>query len=121
MKITNFILAGLFVLFALVQINDVDPWLWVAFYLVVAVFCFFGALRRYYHIPLLIALFGTGFWLGMLLPDFISWIREGMPTIVGSMKAESPYIELVREFLGLLIALAALAFQYYQLRRAKSQ
>jgi hypothetical protein len=37
-------------------------------------------------------------------------MRMGMPTIVGSMKAEEPHIELVREFGGLLLAVAALVY-----------
>jgi len=49
------------------------------------------------------------YFLGMCLyiPDVISWVSKGTPTIAGSMKAESPFIEFVREFFGLGICLAA--------------
>jgi hypothetical protein len=43
-----------------------------------------------------------------LLPGFINWLRMGMPTITGSMKAEEEHIEVVREFLGLFLALLAM-------------
>jgi hypothetical protein len=39
----------------------------------------------------------------------LEWARMGFPTITGSMKAEEPHIEVVREFLGLLIAVLALS------------
>lgn len=121
MKIVNIGLSLLFVLFAVVQYNDPDPWLWIAYYIMVAVFCGLTAFQKFYKIPLLIALLGTAFWIGMLVPDFVAWLRDGMPSIVGTMKAESKYIELVREFLGLFMGLAVLSFQFYQLRKASTQ
>ena len=36
MKVINIILTLLFILFAAVQLNDPDPWLWVAIYGLVA-------------------------------------------------------------------------------------
>ena len=45
--------------------------------------------------------------------DFlVDWVKKGMPSITGSMKAESPHVEYLREFLGLFIILLALLFHY---------
>ena len=101
--VTRIIIAVLFVLFAIVQLNDPDPWLWVLMYALTAavyVWSMFAA------VPKWLLYGGLGvviFWMLSLLPDFVSWVQMGMPTITGSMKAEAPHIELTREFLGLLI------------------
>ena len=114
MKIANIILACLFALFALVQINDVDPLRWIIIYGSIAVlyaFAAFGHFRRY-------AILGFGAILLIefirLMPEFINWINMGSPTITGKMKAESPHVEYTREFLGLLICLLGIGFLYYQ-------
>ena len=44
------------------------------------------------------------------VPDVIDWFSDGMPNIADSMQASSPYIELVREFFGLLISLIGMTF-----------
>lgn len=54
---------------------------------------------------------------GILIPDFISWIQDGMPSITESMKAEKKHIELTREFLGLLLILGVLIFHFVQGRK----
>jgi hypothetical protein len=45
--------------------------------------------------------------MGFILPEIIKWIKDGMPSIVQSMKATIPSIEYTREFLGLLLCLIA--------------
>ena len=117
MKILNIILALLFTLFAYFQYNDPDPWLWIAIYLAVAVICGFAAFKKYNRWAILTLLGGLAVYGAMLLPDFVTWLGDGMPTITGSMKAESVYIELVREFLGLLILIGVLGFQFWSERK----
>jgi Transmembrane family 220, helix len=113
MKTTNIILGILFLLFAAVQYNDPDSWNWILVYLFIAVVSF-AAAKGYYHKGLLlIAQAGLLIWMAFLLPGFIDWIRSGMPTIVDEMKTTKPHIEIVREFLGLLLALLTLGFHYY--------
>lgn len=112
MKTLHLILAGLFVLFALVQINDEDGWKWMVLYLFIAGILAYGAWERRDRNVIGAAIGLAGIWFLTLIPDFIEWVRMGMPTIVSSMTAEAPHIELTREFLGLLISLAALIWQY---------
>lgn len=109
MKYLHLFVAALFALCAYWQLNDPDWNRWVAAYGVVtfiALRYFFGGLRPL--VPLLPALVLFGWWTSYV-PDFLQWLQEGMPTITGSMKAESPHVELTREFFGLLICWGTLA------------
>lgn len=117
MKLLNSFLAILFILFAIVQYNDPDPWAWIALYLFVAVVCGFAFFSRYHRYIIIAGLAVCIIWLATLVPDFIRWVKMGMPTITGSMKAEAPHIELTREFLGLAVCMAALGFQYFQAKK----
>ena len=106
-----------FVLFAYVNLNDKDSWLWVPIYLVAAACCGLAAFHFYYPVFYLVAitfylvyatiLFFTkdGVW------DWIS--KYNKPSIVGNMQATKPYIEKTREFFGLVIISAALALNYF--------
>ena len=73
--VTRIIIAVLFVLFAIVQLNDPDPWLWVLMYALTAavyVWSIFAA------VPKWLLYGGLGvviFWMLSLLPDFISWVQ----------------------------------------------
>ncbi|MEM1323238.1 MAG: transmembrane 220 family protein [Bacteroidota bacterium] len=117
MKITNIVLAVLFFLFAAVQYNDPDPWLWIGLYCLVAIISLLAASGRYFKWLILGGLGICLVWLALLLPDFINWINGGMPSITSSMKAEEPHIELTREFLGLVICIAALIFHWIKSRK----
>lgn len=110
MKVVHIVLAILFLVFAVVQLNDVDPWLWVAIYTAVAIAFLLVVLQRPYK-KLVYALgLICGIYFFYLLPNFIDWVQMGMPSITSSMKAEAPHIELVREFLGLGICVLALVY-----------
>lgn len=120
MKTLNIALAILFFLFAAVQFNDPDPLVWVLVYSAVGTLCLLAALKGYFQWLTLALATAVLIWLLMLLPGIVSWIRMGMPTIVGAMIAEAPHIEVVREFLGLLLALLALMHLWRQARRHAS-
>lgn len=106
-KIVCWTLAVLFALFALVQYNDPDPASWMLLYSGVAVHFALAAAGRLYRPALWLWLAAAVVWALTLLPAFIDWINMGEPSIVDSMKAEQPWIELTREFLGLVLAAAA--------------
>ena len=117
MKITNLVLAALFIGFGVVQFNDPDPYLWVMLYFVVAAICAFAAFGYVNKGVLLGGILGCVIWTIVLLPEFINWVQMGMPSITEEMKTEEPHIEFTREFLGLFICIAVLGFLY--LRRDK--
>ncbi len=99
--------ALLFLLFAIVQYNDPDPWAWIAMYLAVALSSGLTAAGRYNKWLAWGTLAAALVWMAFLIPDFIHWLKMGAPSIVGSMKAEAPHIELTREFLGLFLCMLA--------------
>lgn len=111
MKFIHLGIMVLFILFAYWQMNDPDAMGWIVLYVGVA-FCAvqYFAGKKTSLVP--VAGFAACFFgILLLIPDFISWMKMGMPTITGSMKAEAPHIELVREFFGFF--LAGLAYGWY--------
>ncbi|MCW5899659.1 MAG: transmembrane 220 family protein [Flavobacteriales bacterium] len=110
-------LALLFAAFAALQYNDPDPLIWIPAYGVVALFFVLAARGRLPRWPPIAWAVLLGVWMLTMVPGFIEWVRMGTPTITGSMKAEEPHIELVREFLGLLVAVLALVFLIVRGRR----
>jgi hypothetical protein len=113
MKITNIILSVLFAIFAVVQFNDPDPWIWVALYSLVAAICGMAAVGNYRKVLILLGLAVCGIELFNIGPEFVNWINMGMPNIADEMQAEAPHIEFAREFLGLLLCVLVLGWQYY--------
>lgn len=110
MKIVFWALAVLFALFALVQYNDPDPARWILLYSGPAFFYAMAALGRLYRPVVWLWLAVTVLWALAYVPDFWHWLQMGMPSIVETMKADKPYVELTREFLGLLIAAAGCGY-----------
>lgn len=120
MKITNLVLAVMFMLFAFVQINDPDPVLWIVIYGAMAAICVMAAFR-YYIKPLLWLLLACFVvYMAILWPGVSEWLRQEDKGILfdEGMKMQFPYIEESREFLGLLICAIVLVIQIVRARRA---
>ncbi|MBL7815047.1 MAG: transmembrane 220 family protein [Saprospiraceae bacterium] len=116
MKILNVLLALLLIYFAALQYNDPDPYIWIPIYLFPAAICGLAAVGKYYRqITLLGLLLLVGYTL-FYIPDFIDWVKMGMPDIIYTAKSGRPYVELVREFGGLFICDMVL---WWQLSRSK--
>lgn len=105
-----------FVYFAYLNLNDVDPWLWVPIYLSAAVCCGLAAFGVKYPVVYLLLM---AFYLIYAVILFFSkdgvkdWIvKYNRPSLVETMQAEKPYIEKTREFFGLLIIAGALLVNY---------
>ncbi len=110
MKWVHISISVIFMLFAIVQWNDPDALIWILMYVVVSAIAFFAYKEKNYiwlnagvTAILVVSLL-------FYIPDIIDWFGDGMPNIADSMQATSPYIELVREFFGLLISLIAMTF-----------
>jgi len=107
-KIIYIVVAGLFLLFALVQWNDPDPALWILFYGAMSVIYLLFVLQNRFAVYLsYFMLIVCVVCMGIILPEIFQWIKDGMPNIVQSMKATIPTIEYTREFLGLFLSLLA--------------
>lgn len=116
MKFAHGLIALLFVLFAYWQLNDPDWPLWLGMYGSVAVVAGSAAAASPRKWFVYLALAVSTIWMLTMLPDLISWIGQGSPTIAGRMEAESPHIELTREFFGLLICSLTLGWYAYRFR-----
>jgi len=116
MKVLNLLLMLVFALFALAQYDDSDGWSWIIVYLFVAVTSFFAFRGDYNKGILALGMILVLGWMALLLPGFMNWINSGMPSITSEMKADAPYVESTREFLGLFLAFITLIFHFYQSR-----
>ncbi|XMO87569.1 transmembrane 220 family protein [Algibacter sp. AS12] len=111
-KIINFILCGLFVIFAVLQLNDPDPTLWFLIYLIVAII---ALVSNYMVVPKLVIVLiciGLVVYAAMHFSLLLEWFQtDNKSEIFGEMVYEKAYLEGSREFIGLSMALAALLFQ----------
>lgn len=117
MTILNSIFCLSFIMFAYVNLNDKDSWLWVAIYLVAAICCGLAIFKKFYPFVYLGAMFVYIVYALLLFfsKDGVKdWITVyNTPSLVESMQATKPYIEKAREFFGLLIVITALAVNYF--------
>ncbi|MBT8220858.1 MAG: transmembrane 220 family protein [Bacteroidia bacterium] len=107
------IIGILFIAFAVVQFNDPDPWLWIAAYGIVGFMYLVSAKKPISRAVILLLILAFGIVAVLYIPNVINWVNEDMPSIVGEMKATSPHIEWMREFLGLTICLLGLGWLYH--------
>lgn len=121
MKAFNLFFCLVFILFAALQYNDPDPYVWMPIYLYSAVLCWLAFRRRYYP---------KAYWLGILVytvyavykifdkNGLVDWIEiHHAENIAETMKAEKPWIEESREFFGLLILIGVLAIDLIYVKR----
>ena len=114
MKIINITLTIVFIIFAILQFNDPDPFLWSLWYFVIAIISGMAIWKKYSKPFIKFCIFLGIVWIGTLIPKFLEWVNLGMPSIIDTMKVTEPHIEFTREFLGLIISLLVLIFQFTQ-------
>jgi hypothetical protein len=112
MKIVNFLLAIMFMIFAFLQLNDPDPVLWILIYGVMSVVCILGMFEFYPRkiligLAIFYSLYSLYYW-----PGIKEWLgRDQKEQLFDNLaKMEHPFIEESREFLGLLICAVVLCF-----------
>jgi hypothetical protein len=125
MKTFNYIFGVVFILFALLQINDPDPYLWIPIYGYASLIAFLNARNKYdgfanYALVVFCVLYG----INLLLANdgVLSWYQQhDAENLVQSMKATKPWIENTREFGGLVIMLISVIpnIIYQQKSRSK--
>lgn len=123
MKIFNIIFAILFVVFAGLQYNDPDPYIWIPIYLFAAFICWMGARQKFYPVLTLLGVLIYALYALYLFFEkdgVIDWVTEhNAENIAGQMKAATPWIEDTREFFGLLLTSFALLMNYFYWKRRK--
>ncbi|WP_109830414.1 transmembrane 220 family protein [Reichenbachiella versicolor] len=112
-KIIYGVLAVVFALFAIVQLNDPDPIKWVAMYTLVSILFvirIFGLKNKSLTLVVMLVLLGFSLF---YIPGFLEYlVQPNKNEIIGEMVYEKPYIEETREFLGLWIAAGAIFYLY---------
>ena len=117
MKLFNIFFCVIFILFAVVQFNDPDAYLWIPIYLYPALLCYLQFIQK--------PISNMAYWAGFLVfgvyaiykmfdtNGIIDWIQfHNASNIASTMKAETPWIEESREFFGLVIILIVLGINY---------
>lgn len=115
--ILNIIFCLAFLVFAYLNLNDVDPWLWVPIYMSAAICCGLVVFGFYYPTIYLLLI---AFYLIYAIILFFAkdgvrdWLTKyKKESLVQEMQATKPYIEQTREFFGLLIIAGALLINYF--------
>jgi len=123
-KIFNIFFCIVFIIFAGLQYNDPDPYVWMPIYLYAAVLCALAAKNKFYP---------RAYWLGIAVyavyatykffckDGVLDWIQKyHEENIAETMKAEKPWIEETREFFGLIILISVLLINFWYSRRRKN-
>lgn len=111
-RIINYILFIIFTLFAIIQLNDPDSILWFSIYFIVALICLIANFKKIPKPILIITLIGLLGYAIFHFSLFVDYLQnENKKEIFGEMVYEKPYLEGTREFIGLLIAAAAIIYQ----------
>jgi general stress protein CsbA len=126
MKIFNLIFCILFILFAALQYNDPDPYIWIPIYMYSAVLCWLAFRGKYFRTAYIAGIILYAVYAGYKFFDkngVWDWItKHRAENIADTMKAEQLWIEETREFFGLIILIVVLAIDYfYSKRKAKSR
>jgi hypothetical protein len=123
MKRFNQLFVFIFILFAVVQYNDPDPYLWIPIYLFPAVLCFLATREKFYKNAYTGGFIFYSLYAVYKLLDqngVIDWMRfHDAANIAATMKAEQPWIEESREFFGLAIILIVLFINYKNFTKTK--
>ena len=121
MKIFNLFFCCTFVLFAALQYNDPDPYLWIPIYLFAAFLCWKASKGDFHPIATLVGIaFFTGYAIYKVFDQngLLDWLNlHHAENIAETMKAEKPWVEESREFFGLLIIIIVLSINYFQSRK----
>ncbi|OOQ56498.1 transmembrane 220 family protein [Mucilaginibacter pedocola] len=123
MKVFNLVFVFLFIVFAALQYNDPDPYIWVPIYLYSAALCYFAAQKKFYPKAYLLGLIVYGAYAIYLFFDktgVIDWVTEhNHESMVQTMKAEKPWIEESREFFGLVILIVVIAVNWVYMKKVQ--
>lgn len=125
MKVFNIFFCLVFIVFAALQYNDPDPYVWIPIYMYASVLCWLAFRQKYYPKAYLagIAVYTIyAIYKAFDTNGLIDWIRlHHAANIADTMKAEQPWIEETREFFGLVILIVVLAINYFVAVKKKNR
>jgi hypothetical protein len=110
----------IFIVFAILQWNDPDPWFWIPAYLLSA-YTAYAAFRNYYN-PMLLMVMVMGYFIAAiaLFPEgsISEWLHQ--EDQAASLEMKMPFVEEARESLGLMICFVVnLIFMLVGMKKAK--
>lgn len=118
MRTLNVMICLIFLLFAGWQYNDPDPYIWIPIYGFVALAYGLAAFGMEMPYKILVSgLILMTMYMLTYIPDLYRWIQMGEPSIVDTMQAERPWIELTREGFGLMLCVAFTGWRVRLARR----
>ena len=111
-KIKNLFLFVLFVLFAVLQLNDIDGELWFSIYFIVSLLCLYNTFKAIPKSILILSIIALMTYSAFHFSLFIDYLNtENKEEIFGEMVYDKPYLEGTREFIGLLLAAFGIMYQ----------
>lgn len=111
-KIKNLILFILFVIFAVLQLNDPDGKLWFSIYFIVSLICLYNTFKPVPKSILILSIIALMSYSAFHFSLFIDYLNtENKEEIFGEMVYDKPYLEGTREFIGLLLAALGIMYQ----------
>lgn len=111
-KIKNLILFILFVIFAVLQLNDPDGKLWFSIYFIVSLICLYNTFKPVSKSILILSIIALMSYSVFHFSLFIDYLNtENKEEIFGEMVYDKPYLEGTREFIGLLLAALGIMYQ----------
>ena len=123
MKVFNLVFAVLFTVFAALQYNDPDPYIWIPIYMYGAVLCWFAFRGRYYPVAMIwgIAIYALyAIYLFFTSDGVMDWMSmHNAENIAHEMHAATPWIEDTREFFGLCIISFVFLVDIFYVRKKK--
>jgi hypothetical protein len=124
MKIFNIFFCIAFIIFAGLQYNDPDPYVWMPIYLYGAFFCALAARNKFHRKAYLLGVFVYLVYAAYLFFDktgVLDWIKQHRAeSMVQTMQATKPWIEESREFFGLMILIVVLAINWIYSAKIKT-
>jgi hypothetical protein len=119
MKVIHFILTLIFLLFAFVQINDPDPILWIIIYGNMAVLSVLAMFKMRFTYWIITTIVVYAIYAAFLVGSAWHWLQSPDRYLLFDdiAKMQNIYIEETREFLGLVICIAAAAFHLISNRK----
>ena len=123
MRLFNFICIVLFIVAAILQYNDPDPFIWVPIYLFSTFLCYKAFQKIYIPVLYIIGLAAYTVYAVILFFDnngVLNWSsKHHSESIVQTMQATKPWIEETREFFGLLILIFVLLINMVWLKKKR--
>jgi len=117
LRIFNIFFCFVFIVFAALQYNDPDPYVWMPIYLYAAVLCWLAFRKRYFPRAYLLGITIYGVYAVYKFFDengVWDWAtKHHFANIADTMKAEQPWVEETREFFGLVILIVVLLIDYF--------